>query len=110
MKVLKRFFINLNRLFYWLPIIWETREYDYTYTLILIRHQLQRQLDFFNNKLKNKPVAYHEQDDINILKECIRCLDIIIEDDFVNRSFEELEFFKQRFFTLFKKHYTLWWD
>lgn len=110
MRRIKYFIYNIIRFIKWSPIIWHTREYDYTYGLLLLSFQLKLQLKYFTDQLYMKTVAIHDEVHIEALKRCIYHLDAMIDDDFVNKSDEELKFHEAEFFRLYKKYYRSWWD
>jgi len=78
-------FYGLQNLFTYLPIVWNDRNWDDSYILILLRFKLQRVL------LHLKKFSNHEDShkDIKYVNFCIGCLNRLLQNDYMS-SFSKI--------------------
>ena len=50
MQRIKQFFGKVKRLIDWIPLIWNTSDYDYGYSIEIFRYQLERTADYIEKR------------------------------------------------------------
>jgi hypothetical protein len=109
-RKIRRTYYRIRRVLDYIPVLWEDREFDWTYLCILLRKKLQRMEKFFRED------AWTASKDIDSPKihECILLLDRIIADDYEQDLNKPLDYMiKQdihRLFGIMEKNLRCWWD
>jgi len=137
--MLKTLINNIIRIFQYIPIIWNDRDWDFIFVFILLKYKIERIL----KHLKNSPFTTLRPKEEKRLKTILFLLDRLIKEDFNdneldnlfkkfkpsligfnNRTKEEIAEFSRYFkknvhikrhheellFNLISKHYAKWWD
>lgn len=107
---------TIKRLIGWLPILWEDRDFDYAYILIILKYKLTRTRKCIvkNNIIENIE-GLEEQ-----IKKCEETLDRLIEDNYgmhskttfesIERANREREEDLDLLFKDLRQNITSWWD
>ena len=85
---IKGFFWNIQRLFQWVPVIWNNADWDYEYMLRIERYKLSRML----KPLSRDGVWSDQTYNIRDIRICISLIDIILEEDKPHRTYGETAF------------------
>lgn len=82
----KSFITSIKNIFKWFPIIWDDRDYDYSYLLIL----LQKKLEFMKKTFESESKYIDNNNIILEIESVIEKLDRIIEDNYCESDWDEL--------------------
>ena len=85
---IKRFFKQLRRLLRWIPVVWDTYDFDYSYSLKVFKFQLERQADFMESKNAKTLNAKHYASRIRII---LRLMDKVYNEDYGTAYFDQME-------------------
>lgn len=72
MKIYHNIVEGLRSLFYWLPVIWKDRNWDYQFTLNVLEHSLRRLYKFLNGP---DCAAWQPKSRIRQLRVCLLLLE-----------------------------------
>ena len=86
MKIIRRFIESTKQVFFWLPIIWKTRDFDYGYMLEMFELKMKKMLDFLNS---DNAVAEQQEKDLLALKRCVEILNIISNETYRDIVFDD---------------------
>lgn len=75
-QILRNIWIGIKNLITWFPVIWNDRQWDYTFIFIVLKRKLELMKDLFEND------AYTEKapEVVDKLKRCIILLDRLSDD------------------------------
>ena len=79
MKWFKRKYTQIQRVLYFLPIIWKGYDWDYSYAIELFRHQLQRTATFLEGE--NSYILNH-QFTADRIKTAIKLMDRVYDEEY----------------------------
>lgn len=77
------FLYRIKRLFQYIPVIWKTHDWEYSFAIDIFRYQLQRTLNCFERNEEEIDREYERQR----LKTILKLMDLVYDDKY------ELEFF-----------------
>lgn len=84
---LKRKKNQINRVFDFLPIIWNSYDFDYRYSIDIFKKSLERQVDYLESNNSHTESASHNASRI---RTAIRFMDKVYEDEYSTEYFDEL--------------------
>ena len=84
MRVIRVFFENIKRLFYWIPIIWKDRDYDQIFLFRIIYYKLLSMKKFYkSDKAMGMPADKNAKD----INKALMVLNRIINDEYEDNAF-----------------------
>ena len=86
MKLYRYLKSGISNLVYWFPIIWQDKNWDHYYLLVILRHKMNSMVKFYDGPHAwglDSPVLAHE------MKLCRILLDRLIEDDYNREGYDE---------------------
>lgn len=84
---IKNFFLNIRDTFYWLPLVWNDRDWDYCFMLEMERKKLKKVLRWYeDNEFGMSAYGWH---DYRTMRWALSCLDIILDNDWWRINFPE---------------------
>lgn len=86
MKFIRHTIESLEQVFFWFPIIWNTRDFDYGYIIEMLELKLERMLKFLTSK---DCMSEQTEESLLPLKRCIEILHIIYDQLYSDIAFEE---------------------
>ena len=84
---LKRKKNQINRVFDFLPIIWNSYDFDYRYSIDIFKKSLERQADYLESNNSHTESASHNASRI---RTAIRLMDKVYEDEYSTEYLDEL--------------------
>jgi len=114
------FIYGIKNLIVWYKVIWNDRNWDYSYIYIILRHKLHL-TEKSIRKNNNHVTAKKDADGVRL---CVLLLDRLIADDYfeiasrryknTKRTLEHEELLREQdldyLFKFIKKHIKTWWD
>lgn len=105
-------FLRIGTIISYIPILWKDNDWDYAFFLILMRKKLQRMEKHF----REDGVASVSKRDAQRMRETIKILDKLIEDDYLleyptfrgSRGARTRDL--DKFLNKLRKHLFGWWD
>jgi hypothetical protein len=91
MKIIRRiksFFSNINRIIYWIPVIWKDRNWDDAYILIILNHKLKDMERFYRGDNTYSMNALVVADEI---KHTQTILQRLVDGNYLDVSLEEYD-------------------
>jgi hypothetical protein len=80
---------GIKNLIAWFKVIWKDRNWDHSYFLEILQFKLKRQLHYWE---KLTPVTHEGMEsDIRLMKVCIKLIDIIKNESYSDKAFDEVE-------------------
>ena len=93
---MKRFIRRVRRVLDFLPIIWNSYEFDYRYSIDIFKKSLERQADYLESTKSHTVSASHNASRI---RTAIRLMDNVYDDYYSTEYFDELhEMYGKSFF------------
>ena len=84
---MKRFIRRVRRVLDFLPIIWNSYEFDYRYSIDIFKKSLERQADYLESSKSYTVSASHNASRI---RTAIRLMDKVYEDEYSTEYLDEL--------------------
>lgn len=108
---IKSIICNIKNIFYYLPVIWKDRYWDYEFILVLLKHKLERDKEHFkaNNIVEDTSLIYNQIDEvINYIDKYLNPDDAFINErpDLANK-FADYEPFSNEFNEYCKEWFEL---
>lgn len=75
---------GLRNLYVWAPIIWRDRDYDYIYTIEILKKKLELQAKCFDNGWMD-----NSKRDAQIIRTVIRLIDKVYNEEYFQVMFED---------------------
>jgi hypothetical protein len=85
-KFIHHFSESMKQVFFWLPVIWKTRDFDHGYMLEMFHLKMKRLYDFLSSE---DAVAMQEEKDLLALKRCVEILDMMYNETYEKIAYEE---------------------
>lgn len=82
---IKRFINSIITLFIWLPVMWKDAQWDYSYLYVILRKKLTLMQKAFSSP---KAMSISSDEKATEIKECIKILDRLIENDYNKEGYE----------------------
>lgn len=76
---------GIKNIFFWIKTIWKDRDFDFYYFYEILKKKLEKQIKFLS---KNDFNSY----EINRMKLCIKLIDLINNDHYINELFDLIEY------------------
>ena len=93
---MKRFIRRVRRVLDFLPIIWNSYEFDYRYSIDIFKKSLERQADFLES---DKAYTLDAKRNASRIRTAIRLMDKVYEDEYSTEYLDELhEMYGKSFF------------
>lgn len=117
MGKVRQFVARVVRFFDWLPVLWRDNDWDWVFVLILLRHKLERMVQYWDRKRRH--VGWEK--DVRHMKIAILLIDRLVENDYYTGygevdSFSWINADKSRrsdlktLCLLLERHLMDWWD
>jgi len=111
MVKIKECYYNIKRCIKWFPVIWKTREWDYSYILKL----MQMQIKLMRQRTETIQFYIGWEQSVKYMKICEKLLDIIISGEckyryFGDAYFKYMDKCKKLLFNILYKKIEGWWD
>ena len=110
--LLRNIKIGFKNLGYWLPVIWNDRDWDYWFIYRILRHKLKS----VYNEFEYGPKIVEKQEDMALeVAHCISILDRLIDDryfeftDDINKAQELKDTDKKNLFASLHDNIETWW-
>lgn len=84
-RFVRRIFIGIRNLIYWLPVIWRDRCFDHHYIFVILRHKLADMERFF----WTESIAANAHKYAREIHLCTLTLDRILKDDYIAGKYED---------------------
>lgn len=84
---MKRFIRRVRRVLDFLPIIWNSYEFDYRYSIDIFKKSLERQADFLES---DKAYTLDAKRNASRIRTAIRLMDKVYEDEYSTEYLDEL--------------------
>ena len=102
---------KIKHLYYWFPIIWDDRNWDWSYILIILNHKLKSVLD----RWEKNQMYIGQSKDTKKIRICTLLLNRLIKDDYIlNHEGDMVDYMQQQdkdyLLKLLEKHLFKWWD
>lgn len=99
---IRKIYLDIKSIIYWIPIIKNDRWWDYYFFDILVLYKLKHMREGF----LTKGVSVESENIAHELSSVIRELEILIQND----SFEEDSKLRKNIYTYIGNHSNSWWD
>jgi len=77
MKKIRRIFNKISRIFNYIPVLWNVYDFDYSSSIILLKHQLKRQADFLES---DKALTLESKPNSEKIRMVIRLMDKVYDE------------------------------
>lgn len=115
-NIVKNFVNRLVRLVKYIPVIWNSHDWDYGYTLDLLQYQLKRQADY----IEKHGIHLNADNDISRIRTAINLIEIAYGDHYFDEylerkvTYEEMtekqEKAKRIVWRFIEHNIETWWD
>lgn len=100
---LRNFKLGIKNVYYWLPIIWKDRNWDYRYIFTILQHKLKVQAEY----IESRDIHTTAKKDAEVMMTCVRLIKKI-EEEFYSMEYMEYEKVKHWFEPAKKEGYSIW--
>ena len=101
--IIKEFIRGIKSVWYWLPIIWKDRNWDYRYIYTILQHKLKAQSAYIGSR----DIHTRAKRDAELMMTCVRLIEKI-EEEFYSMEYMEYEKVKHWFEPAEKEGYSTW--
>jgi hypothetical protein len=102
MRFIRRLYRKISRIIAWLPILWETEEFDWEYLIDIMRFHMCRMWDHFD---KRSPLVERQKKEAKST-----LMDTIMAINTVKSSSGDDDRAWNEFIENFRKYCRRWWD
>lgn len=117
---IRELYLNIRKVFYYLPVIWRDRYWDHSFIWLLMAHKLKRCEDYF----REYGMSVGHKDQAKQIKICRLLIERMASEDYGENpkigelkdlNYFDLEDFRYQqdmdyLFRMMKKHLRSWWD
>jgi hypothetical protein len=83
------FITNIKNVWYWLPIVWHDRNWDYSFIYLILQHKLKAQAKYMDNK----GTHLYSKRDAEVMMTCVKLIDKVKYEYY---RFEPLDYYTDK--------------